>query len=61
MDGRGQSGNIIVDARSQKGMNIEAAEMAVNRAYGADNKTGSKIQNLTILTPDGTVSVPRKR
>lgn len=46
MNGRGQAGNIIVDARGQLGMTPEIAQRGINRAFGADNLTGSKIQSL---------------
>jgi filamentous hemagglutinin len=60
MNGRGQSGNIIVDARTQPGMTAEIAERGIIRAFGKDNITGAKIQNITVITPEGTVSIPRK-
>jgi hypothetical protein len=59
LDGRGQASNIIVDARTQAGMSIEAADRAVRRAYGVDEKEG--IQSITILTPNGTVHAPRRK
>jgi len=61
MDGRGQSGHIIVDARSQVGMTTDAADRAIVRAYGTDNRLGSKIESITILTPAGSVSAPRRK
>jgi len=60
MGGRGQSGNIIIDARGQAGMTAEIAERGIGRAFGADARTGSKIQNITVITPEGTVFIPRK-
>jgi Contact-dependent growth inhibition CdiA C-terminal domain len=58
LDGRGQSGNVIVDARNQNGMSLEAADRATRRAYGADTKNG--IQSITILTPNGPLYAPRR-
>ncbi|NJB96351.1 MULTISPECIES: hypothetical protein [Sphingomonas] len=57
MDARGQSGNIIIDARGQDGMTKYVAYRAIGRAYGADRKL--KIQNITIITSEGEISVPR--
>jgi len=57
MDARGQSGNIIIDARGQAGMTPEIAERGIIRALGAD-KNG-KIQNITVITSQGTVNNPR--
>jgi filamentous hemagglutinin len=57
MDGRGQSGNIIVDARNQSGMTPEAAQSAIGRAYGADAK--KDINSITILLPDGQITATR--
>jgi filamentous hemagglutinin len=59
MDARGQSGNIVIDARSQVGMTTEIAERGVNRAFSADTKTGSKIQSITVIIPEGTIYTPR--
>jgi len=59
MNARGQSGNIIVDARGQAGMTREIAERGINRAFGRDNGIGSKIQSITVMTPQGTVYIPR--
>ena len=39
-------------------MTMEVAQKAAARAYGADGKKG--IQQITILTPEGPVVVPRK-
>ncbi|HEX8988567.1 MAG TPA: hypothetical protein VF816_11445, partial [Rhodocyclaceae bacterium] len=59
MDARGQSGNIIIDARAQPGMTSEIAQRGAIRAFGADNKDGSKIQSISVITSQGTVYVPR--
>ncbi|MFA5951349.1 MAG: hypothetical protein WC807_13800 [Hyphomicrobium sp.] len=58
LDARGQASNIIIDARSQQGMNKNVAEEAIRRAYGADSRNG--IDSITILTPDGPVFAPRR-
>jgi Contact-dependent growth inhibition CdiA C-terminal domain len=55
MDARGQSGQIIIDARQQTGMTPEIAERGIGRAFGRDDQLGSKIQNITVITPQGTV------
>ena len=61
MDGRGQSADIIVDARQQQGMTRAIGERAASRAYGADEATGkSGINSITILTPEGAVSTIRR-
>jgi len=41
-------------------MTSEIAERGIGRAFGADAKTGSKIQEISVITPQGTVYVPRK-
>jgi filamentous hemagglutinin len=56
MGGRGQAGDIIIDARGQAGMSLAVAERAIRRAIGNDRRTGSKIRSVTILTSDGPVS-----
>ena len=62
MDGRGQSSDIIVDARQQQGMTRAIGERAASRAYGADEATGrSSINSITIFTPAGVVSTSRRR
>ena len=58
MNARGQSGNIIIDARGQAGMRPDIAERGIGRAFGAD-KDGA-IQSITIITKEGSVYVPRK-
>ena len=58
MNGRGQSGNIIVDARGQAGMTAEIAERGIGRAFGADD--AGKIQSVTVITREGSVSIPRR-
>jgi hypothetical protein len=58
LDGRGQAADIIVDARQQAGMTMEAAERAAGRAFGADKRGG--IQSITILTPGGTIVTQRR-
>ncbi len=59
MDGRGQAVNIIVDVRGQAGMTQEIAERGVRRAYGADNKTGGKIQSITVIGNGFEFTTPR--
>ena len=59
MDARGQSGDIIIDARNQPGMTPDIAQRGINRAFSADSKSGSKIQSITVITSQGTVYVPR--
>jgi filamentous hemagglutinin len=54
---RGQSGNIIIDARAQEGMTIEIIERGITRAFGADKN--EKIQNIIVITQQGTLYVPR--
>lgn len=58
LSGRGQSPNIIIDARNQPGVTIEIAQRAASRAYGADSRNG--IQNITILTLQGPIQIPRR-
>jgi filamentous hemagglutinin len=60
MNARGQSGNIIIDARGQAGMTAEIAERGIGRALGADARAGAKIQNITVITSEGTIAIPRK-
>ncbi len=60
MNGRGQSADIIVDARQQPGMTREIGYRAIGRAYGRDNPTGSKIQSITISTSTGAAHAPRR-
>ena len=60
MDARGQSGNIIIDARNQSGMTTDIAERGIFRALGNDERVGSKIQSVTVITHDGTVYIPGK-
>ncbi|WDD93023.1 hypothetical protein Bsp3421_003068 [Burkholderia sp. FERM BP-3421] len=59
MDARGQSGDIIIDARNQLGMTSDIAQRGINRALSADTRSGSKIQSITVITQQGTVYVPR--
>jgi len=59
MNARGQSGNIIIDARGQAGMTPEIAGRGIIRALNRDAEVGSKIQNVTVITPQGTVYIPR--
>jgi hypothetical protein len=49
MDARGQAVHIIVNTHSQDGMTKEIAERGIIRAYGADNKTGAKIQSIRAI------------
>ena len=48
-----------MNARGQAGMTAEIAERGIGQAFGQDNKTGSKIQSITVITPEGTLYVPR--
>ena len=59
MDARGQSANIIIDARNQPGMTLDIAEAGARRAIGADMNQGTKIENLVVLTQDGPVIVTK--
>ncbi len=60
MDGRGQADHIVVDIRQQAGVTQEIAERGVRRAYGADNLTGGKIQEIRVIGPDFDITVPRR-
>ncbi len=51
----------IMDGRGQSGMTREIAERAIIRAYGADDRIGSEIQEIKIITNDGTISISRRR
>jgi hypothetical protein len=57
MDGRGQAGSIIVDARPQAGMTEEIALRAIRRAYGADGL--AKIKSIRIIGNGFDVVRPR--
>jgi len=59
MDGRGQSTDIVVDARGQAGITQEIAERGIRRAYGADNVTGGKITSIRVIGPGFDITVPR--
>ena len=62
MKARGQSSNILVDARNQPGINSEIAIRSTVRAFGADRKTNdgvNKIKEIKILLPNGG-SITRK-
>ncbi|MBB5610917.1 hypothetical protein HDE71_005488 [Janthinobacterium sp. S3M3] len=63
MNARGQSGNVIVDARGQLGMTSEIAERGANRAFGADAKMpdGQKFESVVIITNQGTVYITPKK
>lgn len=61
INARGQAQHIIIDAREQPGMTRAIAERTVERVYGKDNREGSKIQSLTILTPEEPVHSPRRK
>ncbi len=58
LDARGQAADVIINARDQAGMTKGIAVRAIHRAFKADNKKG--INSITILTPEGPVSIPRK-
>jgi hypothetical protein len=59
MSGRGQSDNIIADARKQAGMTKEIAERAIRRAYGIDNRDKRSIKSITVIGKD--FSITRRR
>jgi len=59
MNGRGQAAHIIVDVRQQAGMTQEIAERGIRRAFGADNKTGGKIQSIRVIGNGFDITVPR--
>ena len=58
LNGRGQSGDILIDARNQDGMTREIADRAIQRAYGSDDRQG--IKSITVFTPQGVTHAPRK-
>lgn len=60
MNARGQSADIIIDARNQAGMTNEIASRGIGRAFSADSSSGSKINSITVITQQGSVYVPRK-
>lgn len=60
MNARGQSENVIVDARGQPGMTAEIAERGIVRAFGRDKTSGDKIREVTVITSSGTVYVAKK-
>jgi hypothetical protein len=59
MDGRGQANHILVSVLDQAGMTLEIATRGIRRAYGADNKSGGKIQSIRIIGQGFDVTVPR--
>ncbi|ARL92239.1 hemagglutinin repeat-containing protein [Burkholderia pseudomallei] len=59
MDARGQSADIIIDARNQAGMTPEIATRGISRALSRDSGSGEKIQSITVITSQGAVYVPR--
>jgi Contact-dependent growth inhibition CdiA C-terminal domain len=59
MDGRGQSTDVVVDARGQAGITQEIAERGIRRAYGADNATGGKITSIRVIGPGFDITIPR--
>jgi hypothetical protein len=59
MDGRGQSGHIVVDLTGQKGVTREIAERGIARAYGADRRAG--IQSIRAYSDDFDITVPRDK
>ena len=60
MDARSQADTVIVDARKQPGMTQAIAQRGVGRAVGADNRTGKRLYDVTVLAPDGVVSFRRR-
>jgi RHS repeat-associated protein len=59
MNARGQAGHILVDATQQPGMTEDIARRGIGRAYGADNRLGSKIQSITVEGPGFSITIPR--
>ena len=57
LEGAGQAGHIIVDARNQAGVTRELAAQAARRAYGADKS--SRIQRILLIGSDFELLVPR--
>ena len=59
MDARGQSRNVVIDARRQPNMTNAIAQRGIERGRGADMQQSpdgqGKINNITILTPEGQV------
>ena len=54
---RGQSPNVIIDARQQANMTEDIAKRAIERAYSFDAKR--KLSSVTVLTKNGHVYIPR--
>jgi len=57
LDGAGQAGNIIIDARGQVGLTQAEAARAIRRAYGADKL--SRLQEIRIIGNGFEITVPR--
>ena len=58
LDGAGQAGNIIIDARGQAGLTRELIERAIRRAYGFDFQH-NRLQEIRIIGDGFDISVPR--
>jgi RHS repeat-associated protein len=58
LEGRGQAGNIIIDARGQKGLTKELAENAIIRAFVKDSDK-KLLKEIRIIGEDFDISIPR--
>ena len=57
LSARGQSGDIIIDARTQPGINDAIARRSIDRALG--NPASRNIRTIQIITPNGVIKYPR--
>ncbi|PKO22889.1 MAG: hypothetical protein CVU38_06915, partial [Chloroflexi bacterium HGW-Chloroflexi-1] len=57
LDGAGQAGHIIIDARGQAGLTQTLAERAIRRAYGCDLKPG-RLQEIRMIGNGFDITVP---
>ncbi len=60
MDGRGQSGQVVIDVRAQSGSTQSIAERGIRRAYGADNVTGGRLRAIRVIGSDFDITVPKR-
>lgn len=60
MDGRGQSGHVVLDLRNQAGITRDIADRGIIRLWGADNANGRRIQSIRVVGPDFDYTVPRR-
>jgi RHS repeat-associated protein len=58
LEGRGQAGNIIIDARGQKGLTKELAENAIKRAFVKDSDK-KLLKEIRIVGEDFDITIPR--